>query len=66
MSKIIDFLVVVWATVIAFTAGYIAHSLFGVSDLTSALIGAAIFVLMFALIFVTVAPERIEKLRKSK
>ena len=66
MSKIIDFLVVVWATVIAFTAGYIAHSLFGTSGLTSAMIGAAIFVLMFALIFVTVAPARIEKLRKSE
>ena len=66
MFKIIDFLVVVWATVIAFTAGYIANSLFGVSGLASVLIGAAFLVLILGLIFVTVPPERFEKRRKSK
>ena len=66
MSKMIDLLVVAWATVVSFTAGFMAHSLFGVSGLASVLISAAVLVLIFALIFVTVPPERFEKQRKSK
>ena len=63
MSKILNLLVAVWASTIAFTAGYVAHDFFGVSGLASALIGAAVLVLIFGLVFVTVPPERFEKRR---
>ena len=64
MSKIINFLVAVWASTIAITVGYVAHSFFDASVRTSALIGVAIFVLIFAVISVIVPPERLEKRRK--
>jgi hypothetical protein len=66
MSKIINFLVAVWASLVAITVGYVAHYYFDASVRMSALIGAAIFVLIFAVIFVIVPPERFEKRRKSK
>ena len=54
------------ASLVAITVGYVAHYDFGLSRLdirTSALTGAAIFALIFALL---VATEWFEKLRKSK
>jgi hypothetical protein len=51
---------------VAITVGYVAHYDFGLSRLdirTSALMGAAIFALIFALL---VATEWFEKLRKFK
>ena len=66
MSKIINFLVAVWASTFAITVGYVAHSFFDASIRTSALIGAAIFVLIFAVIFVIVPPDRFERQRKSQ
>ena len=64
MSKIINFLVAVWASTFAITVGYVGHSFFDASVRTSALIGVAIFVLIFAVISVIVPPERLEKRRK--
>jgi hypothetical protein len=65
MSKIIDFLVAFCAaSVAAVTVWYVTHYVFGASGLdirASALTGAAIFALIFALL---VATEWIE--RKSK
>ena len=66
MSKIINFLVAVWASTFAITVGYVAHYVFDAFIRTSALIGAAIFVLIFGLIFVIVPPDRFERQRKSK
>jgi hypothetical protein len=51
LSKIVDFLVVVWTSMIAFTAGLVAHHLFGASVQTSASIGAAIFALLVAIVW---------------
>ena len=54
------------ASLVAITVGYVAHYDFGLSRLdirTSALTGAAIFALIFALL---VATEWFEKQRKSK
>ena len=66
MSKIINFLVAVWASTVAITVGYVAHYFFDASVRMSALMGAAIFVLIFAVICVTVPPDRFESRRKSK
>jgi hypothetical protein len=67
ISKIIGFLVTVCtAATVALTLGYIAHYDFGLSRLdirTSALIGAATFALIVALLLAT---EYFEKLRKPK
>jgi hypothetical protein len=66
-NKIVGLLVAVFAaSLVAITVGYVAHYDFGLSRLdirTSALMGAAIFALIFALL---VATEWFEKLRKSK
>jgi hypothetical protein len=51
LSKIVDFLVVVWTSMIALTAGLVAHRLFGASVQTSASIGAAIFALLVAIVW---------------
>jgi Na+/H+ antiporter NhaD/arsenite permease-like protein len=48
MSKIINILVAVWASLVAITVGYVAQDFFDVSVRASALIGAAIFVLIYA------------------
>jgi hypothetical protein len=67
LSKIVDFVIAICvASTTALTLGYVAHYVFGVSRLdvrTSALTGAAILALIFALL---VATEWFEKLRKSK
>jgi hypothetical protein len=61
MSKIIDFLVALCvALVVAVTAWVVAHVVFGASGLViweSALIGAGIFALMFALLVATEGPK---------
>jgi hypothetical protein len=66
INKIVDFLVALCvASTIALSLGYVAHYLFGISRLdirTSALIGAGIFSLIFALLMAT---ERFDP-RKSK
>ena len=49
LSKVVDFLVVVWTSMIALTAGLVAHYLFGASVQTSASTGAAIFALLVAI-----------------
>ena len=57
INKIVDFLVALCvASTIALLLGYVAHYLFGISRLdirTSALIGAGIFSLIFALLVAT-------------
>jgi hypothetical protein len=66
-NKIVGLLVAVFAaSLVAITVGYVAHYDFGLSRLDirkSALMGAAIFALIFALL---VATEWFEKLRKFK
>ena len=49
LSKIVYFLVAVWVSIIALTAGLVAHYLFGASVQTSASIGAAIFAVLVAI-----------------
>jgi hypothetical protein len=51
LSKVVDFLVVVWTSMIALTAGLVAHYLFGASVQTSASIGAAIFAPLVAIVW---------------
>ena len=67
LSRIVDFLIAICvASTIALTLGYVGHYFFGLSRLevrTSALTGAAILALIFALL---VATEWFRKLRKSK
>ena len=67
LSRIVDFLIAICvASTIALTLGYVAHYVFGLSRLdvrTSALTGAAILALIFALLVTT---EWFRKLRKSK
>ena len=61
MSKIINLLVAVCASLVAITVGYVAHDFLHVSVRSSAMLGAAIFVLIYAVIFVIVPPEKFEK-----
>jgi len=67
LAKVVDFLIAVCvASIIALLLGFIAHYLFGVSRLEvrmSALIGAAISALIFAVLVTT---EWFNKPRKSK
>ena len=51
LSKIVDFLVVVWTSMIALTGGLVAHYLFDASVQTSASIAAAIFALLVAMVW---------------
>lgn len=51
LSKVVDFLVVVWTSMIALTAGLVAHHLFGASVQTSASIAAALFALLVAMVW---------------
>jgi hypothetical protein len=57
LFKVVDFLTTVCvAAIIALLLGYVAHYLFGLSRLdirTAALTGAAIFAVIFVMLFVT-------------
>jgi len=70
LSKIVDFLIAVCvASMIAVTAGYVAHYVFGLSPLdvrTSALTGAAILALIVALRVATALDRKAAKIRMTR
>ena len=70
LSKIVEFLIAICvASTIALTLGYVAHYVFGLSRLdvrTSALMGAAILALIFALLVATEWFEKAAKIQMTR